>query len=101
MKNTKEHNKPSNWITPHESDPTERFSRLEPRPGHVTNETRAAVLDVLYDQFGQSPAVVKSSLTQGQLAEIGDLDNYLNTLVDDGLIARDNKGRYLKLKETA
>lgn len=101
MKNTKEHNKPSNWITPQESDPTERFSRLEPRPGHVTNETRAAVLDVLYDQFGQSPAVVKSSLTQGQLAEIGDLDNYLNTLVDDGLIARDNKGRYLKLKETA
>lgn len=67
----------------------------------MTNETRAAVLDALYDQFGQSPAVVKGSLTQDQIAEIGDLDNYLNTLVDDGLIARDNKGKYLKLKETA
>lgn len=86
---------------PQESDPTERISRQDPRPGHVTDETRAAVLDVLYDQFGQSPAVVKSSLTQDQIAEIGDLDNYLNTLADDGLIARDNKGRYLKLKETA
>lgn len=86
---------------PQESDPTERISNLDPRPGRVTNETRAAVLDALYDQFGQSPSVVKGSLTQGQIAEIGDLDNYLNTLADDGLIARDNKGKYLKLKETA
>lgn len=86
---------------PQESDPTERISNLDPRPGRVTNETRAAVLDALYDQFGQSPSVVKGSLTQGQIAEIGDLDNYLKTLADDGLIARDNKGRYLKLKETA
>lgn len=86
---------------PQESEPTERISRLDPRLGHVTDETRAAVLDVLYDQFGQSPAVVKSSLTQDQIAEIGDLDNYLNTLADDGLIARDNKGKYLKPKETA
>lgn len=86
---------------PQESEPTERISRLDPRPGRVTNETRAAVLDALYDQFGQSPAVVKGSLTQDQITEIGDLDNYLNTLVDDGLIARDNKGKYLKLKETA
>ncbi|MDK8831613.1 AAA family ATPase [Corynebacterium striatum] len=86
---------------PQESDPTERISRQDPRLGHVTDETRAAVLDVLYDQFGQSPAVVKSSLTQDQIAEIGDLDNYLNTLADDGLIARDNKGKYLKPKETA
>ena len=84
-----------------ESDPTEQISPQISRPGRVTNETRAAVLDALYDQFGQSPAVVKGSLTQGQIAEIGDLDNYLKTLVDDGLIARDNKGRYLKLKETA
>ena len=86
---------------PQESEPTEQISRQAPRPGRVTNETRAAVLDALYDQFGQSPAVVKGSLTQDQIAEIGDLDNYLNTLVDDGLIARDNKGKYLKLKETA
>ena len=86
---------------PQESEPTEQISRQAPRPGRVTNETRAAVLDALYDQFGQSPAVVKGSLTQDQIAEIGDLDNYLNTLVDYGRIARDNKGKYLKLKETA
>ncbi|MFW9165167.1 AAA family ATPase [Corynebacterium striatum] len=85
---------------PQESDPTEQISRLEPRPGHVTNETRAAVIDSLATSAGMSPSVVKTSLTQDQLAEIGDLDNYLNTLANDGLIARDNKGKYLKPKET-
>lgn len=86
---------------PQESDPTERISRLEPRPGRVSNETRAVVIGSLTTSAGMSLSVVKSSLTQDQIAEIGDLDNYLKTLADDGLIARDNKGRYLKLKETA
>ncbi len=86
---------------PQESEPTERISRLDPRPGRVTNETRAAVIGSLATSAGMSPSVVKASLTQDQIAEIGDLDNYLKTLVVDGLIAQDDKGRYLKLKETA
>ena len=86
---------------PQESEPTERISRLDPRPGRVTNETRTAVIGSLATSAGMSPSVVKASLTQDQIAEIGDLDNYLKTLVVDGLIAQDDKGRYLKLKETA
>ena len=86
---------------PQESEPTERISRLEPRSGRVTNETRTAVIGSLATSAGMSPSVVKASLTQDQIAEIGDLDNYLKTLVVDGLIAQDDKGRYLKLKETA
>lgn len=67
----------------------------------MTNETRTAVIGSLATSAGMSPSVVKASLTQDQIAEIGDLDNYLKTLVVDGLIAQDDKGRYLKLKETA
>lgn len=86
---------------PQESDPTERISRLDPRPGHVSNETREAVIGSLATTAGMSPSTVKGSLTQDQIAEIGDLDTYLNTLVADRIITRDNKGKYLKLKETA
>lgn len=67
----------------------------------MTNETRAAVLDALYDQFGQSPAVVKGSLTVDQIKEIGDLDEFLNRLADEGEIARDGKGKYFKVRESA
>ncbi|TXS65802.1 hypothetical protein CHU71_02510 [Corynebacterium sp. LK14] len=86
---------------PQESDPTEQISPQISRPGRVTNETRAAVLDALYDQFGQSPAVVKGSLTVDQIKEIGDLDEFLNRLADEGEIARDGKGKYFKVRESA
>lgn len=88
-------------VSPQEHESTERAPFPQCRPGRVSNETRAVVIGTLAAEAGQSASNVKSSLTQDQIAEIGDLDNYLKTLADDGLIARDNKGRYLKLKETA
>lgn len=60
-----------------------------------------ALISVLHPEFGQSPRTINGSLTTDQAHQIQDLDAYLNTMCEQGIITRDAKGRYIRNKESA
>ena len=66
----------------------------------MTDETRAAVLDVLYDHSDNPRRSLKAH-TQDQIAEIGDLDNYLNTSPMTGSSPATTKASTSNPRETA
>ena len=65
----------------------------------------AFVVDYLSNEYPWNLRSIKQALTVDQKKNIDDVDQFLQHLLDDltsrRIVTQDNKGRYLKLKETA